>query len=381
METTMKKIQMVDLKTQYEHIKTEVDAAIQNVINTTTFINGPEVKSFQAELEKYLGVKHVIPCANGTDALQIAMMALNLQPGDEVITANFTYVATAEVIALLKLTPVLVEVNPDTFTIDPAAIEKAITPKTKAIVPVHLYGQCADMEPIMKIAHKYNLFVIEDVAQAIGADYTFADGKKVKAGTIGTVGCTSFFPSKNLGCYGDGGAMYTNDDKLASRLRMIANHGQSVQYIHDDIGVNSRLDSIQAAVLRVKLKHLDQYAAARNKAADFYDKAFANNPKIKSPARAKNSTHVFHQYTLVLNGVDRTQLKEYLASKDIPAMIYYPKPLHHQKAYANPMFKDADFPITIELCKNVISLPMHTEMDEDTLSYITSSVLEFVNKN
>lgn len=380
METTMKKIQMVDLKTQYEHIKTEVDAAIQNVINNTTFINGPEVKSFQTELEKYLGVKHVIPCANGTDALQIAMMALNLHPGDEVITANFTYVATAEVIALLKLTPVLVEVNPDTFTIDPAAIEKAITPKTKAIVPVHLYGQCADMESIMEIARNHNLFVIEDVAQAIGADYTFTDGKKAKGGTIGTVGCTSFFPSKNLGCYGDGGAMYTNNDELAARIRMIANHGQSVQYIHDDIGVNSRLDSIQAAVLRVKLKHLDEYAAARNKVADFYDKAFANNPKIKTPARAKNSTHVFHQYTLVLNGVDRTQLKEYLASKDIPAMIYYPKPLHHQKAYANPMFKDADFPITIELCKNVISLPMHTEMDEETLSYITSSVLEFVNK-
>lgn len=380
METTMKKIQMVDLKTQYEHIKTEVDAAIQNVINTTTFINGPEVKSFQAELEKYLGVKHVIPCANGTDALQIAMMALNLQPGDEVITANFTYVATAEVIALLKLTPVLVEVNPDTFTIDPAAIEKAITPRTKAIVPVHLYGQCADMEPIMAIARKHNLFVIEDVAQAIGADYTFTDGKKAKGGTIGTIGCTSFFPSKNLGCYGDGGAMYTNDDALAARLRMIANHGQSLQYIHDDIGVNSRLDSIQAAVLRVKLKHLDEFAAARNKAADYYDKAFAGNPKIKTPARAKNSTHVFHQYTLVLNGVDRAQLKEYLASKDIPAMIYYPKPLHHQKAYANPMFKDENFPITAQLCKNVISLPMHTEMDEETLSYITSSVLEFVNK-
>ncbi len=381
METTMKKIQMVDLKTQYEHIKTEVDAAIQNVITTTTFINGPEVKSFQAELEKYLGVKHVIPCANGTDALQIAMMALNLQPGDEVITANFTYVATAEVIALLKLTPVLVEVNPDTFTIDPAAIEKAITSKTKAIVPVHLYGQCADMEPIMEIARKHNLFVIEDVAQAIGADYTFKDGKKAKGGTIGTVGCTSFFPSKNLGCYGDGGAMYTNDDKLAARLRIIANHGQSVQYIHDDIGVNSRLDSIQAAVLRVKLKHLDEYAAARNKVADYYDKAFANNPKIKTPARAKNSTHVFHQYTLVLNGVDRTQLKEFLASKDIPAMIYYPKPLHHQKAYANSAFKDSDFQTTIHLCKNVISLPMHTEMDNETLSYITENVLKFVNKS
>ncbi len=380
-DIAMKQIQMVDLKTQYAKIKTEVDAAIQNVISNTAFINGPEVKSFQAELEKYLGVKHVIPCANGTDALQIAMMALNLQPGDEVITANFTYVATAEVIALLKLTPVLVEVNPDTFTIDPAAIEKAITAKTKAIVPVHLYGQCADMEPIMEIARKHNLFVIEDVAQAIGADYTNTDGKKAKGGTIGTVGCTSFFPSKNLGCYGDGGAMYTNDDILAARLRMIANHGQSVQYIHDDIGVNSRLDSIQAAVLRVKLKHLDEYAAARNKAAGFYDKAFANNPKIKTPARSKNSTHVFHQYTLVLNGVDRTQLKEFLGSKNIPAMIYYPLPLHHQKAYANPLFKDENFQVTVELCKNVISLPMHTEMDEETLSYITENVLKFVNKS
>lgn len=377
---TMKKIQMVDLKTQYEKIKTEVDAAIMNVIENAAFINGPEVKNFKADLEKYLGVKHVIPCANGTDALQIAMMALNLQPGDEVITANFTYVATAEVIALLKLTPVLVEVNPDTFTIDPAAIEKAITPKTKAIVPVHLYGQCADMEQIMEIAQKHNLYVIEDVAQAIGADYSFSDGKTAKGGTIGTVGCTSFFPSKNLGCYGDGGAMYTNDDALAERLKMISNHGQSVQYIHDDIGVNSRLDSIQAAVLGIKLKHLDEYAAARNKAAAFYDKAFANNPKIKTPVRAKNSTHVFHQYTLVLNGVDRDKLKEFLATKDIPAMIYYPKPLHHQKAYYNPSFKDEDFQTTIELCKNVISLPMHTELDEETLEHITSNVLEFVNR-
>jgi len=377
----MRNIQMVDLKSQYEKIKPEVDEAIKNVINNTAFINGPEVKAFQAELEKYLVVKHVIPCANGTDALQISMMALNLQPGDEVITANFTYVATAEVIALLKLTPILVEVNPGTFTIDPASIEKAITPKTKAIVPVHLYGQCADMEPIMEIARKHNLFVIEDVAQAIGSEYTFSDGKKNKAGTIGTVGCTSFFPSKNLGCYGDGGAIFTNDDALAARLRMIANHGQSVQYIHDDIGVNSRLDSIQAAVLRVKLKHLDEYAAARNTAAAFYDKAFANNPKIKTPARAKNSTHVFHQYTLILNGVDRGELKEYLATKNIPAMIYYPLPLHHQKAYHNPAYKDENFPTTLHLCKNVISLPMHTEMDEEMLAYITENVLEFVNKS
>jgi dTDP-4-amino-4,6-dideoxygalactose transaminase len=305
-----KKIQMVDLSGQYLKIKSEVDAAISNVINNTAFINGPEVKQFQADLEKYLNAKNVIPCANGTDALQIAMMALNLKPGDEVITANFTYVATAEVIKLLGLTAVLVEVNPDTFTIDPSAIEKAISSKTKAIVPVHLYGQCADMESIMKIAKAYNLFVIEDVAQAIGADYTFSDGTVKKAGTIGTVGCTSFFPSKNLGCYGDGGAMYTNDDNLAKRTRMIANHGQSIQYYHDDIGVNSRLDSIQAAVLRCKLPHLDEYAKARNFAANYYDKAFSGNSKIKTPSRAKNSTHVFHQYTLVLNGVDRNELKD-----------------------------------------------------------------------
>jgi dTDP-4-amino-4,6-dideoxygalactose transaminase len=375
-----KKIQMVDLSSQYQKIKNEVNAAIANVIENTAFINGPEVKSFQAELESYLNVKHVIPCANGTDALQIAMMALNLKPGDEVITANFTYVATAEVIKLLGLTAVLVEVNPDTFTIEPEAIEKAITPNTKAIVPVHLYGQCADMEAIMKIASKYNLFVIEDTAQAIGADYFYSDGKKQKAGTIGTVGCTSFFPSKNLGCYGDGGAIYTNDDELAKRLRMIANHGQSVQYVHDDIGVNSRLDSIQAAILRCKLPHLDEYAAARNHAANYYDKAFANNTNIKTPVRAKFSNHVFHQYTLILNGVDRNALREFLATKNIPSMIYYPHPLHHQKAYADVRFKDADFPITLDLCKNVISLPIHTELDDDTLQFIASSVLEFVNK-
>jgi UDP-2-acetamido-2-deoxy-ribo-hexuluronate aminotransferase len=380
MTTITKKIQMVDLKSQYLKIKSEVDSAIHNVIDNTQFINGPAVTEFKTNLEAYLGVKHVVPCANGTDALQIAMMALNLQPGDEVITASFTYVATAEVIALLKLTPVLVEINPSTFTIDPAAIEKAITPKTKAIVPVHLYGQCADMEPIMKIAAQHNLFVIEDVAQAIGADYTFSDGKKVKAGTIGTIGCTSFFPSKNLGCYGDGGAMYTNDEALGKRLKMIANHGQSVQYVHDDIGVNSRLDTIQAAILNVKLKYLDEYAAARNAAADFYDESFAGNKKISTPVRAKNSTHVFHQYTLTLNGVDRDKLKEHLASKGIPAMVYYPKPLHHQNAYKNPRFKDADFPYTVDLCKRVISLPMHTELDNETLQYITNEVLAFVNQ-
>lgn len=369
---------MVDLKGQYEKIKTEVDSAIQNVINNATFINGPEVKIFAADFEQYLDVKHVIPCANGTDALQIAMMALGLKHGDEVITADFTYVATAEVIALLGLTPVLVDVNPDTFDIDVQSIENAITPKTKAIVPVHLFGQCADMEKVMALAKKHHLYVIEDVAQAIGADYTFSDGTKKKAGTIGTIGCTSFFPSKNLGCYGDGGAMYTNDAGLAKKCRMIANHGQSVQYVHDSIGVNSRLDSIQAAVLGIKLKHLNEYAAARNNAAAFYDKAFANNPKLKIPTRSKNSTHVFHQYTLQLNGVDRTKLKEYLASKDIPAMIYYPIPLHMQKAYHDQRYKEGDFPVTEKLCKTVLSLPMHTELDEDTLKYITESILSFI---
>lgn len=374
----MKKIQMVDLKSQYLKIKTEVDAAIMNVLENTAFINGPEVKAFQAELETYLSVKHVIPCANGTDALQIAMMALGLKPGDEVITADFTYVATAEVIALLGLTPVLVDVVPDTFDIDLKAVEKAITPKTKAIVPVHLFGQCADMEGLMTLAKKHNLYVIEDTAQAIGAEFTFANGDKKKAGTIGTVGCTSFFPSKNLGCYGDGGAIYTNDDALAKSIRMIANHGQSVLYYHDSIGVNSRLDSIQAAVLRIKLRELDNYAKARNAAAAYYDKAFANHPKLKTPARAKNSNHVFHQYTLQLSGVDRMALRDYLASKDIPAMIYYPVPLHLQKAYTDTRYKTGDFPVTEKLCASVISLPMHTELDVETLKYICDTVLEFV---
>lgn len=371
-----KKIQMVDLKGQYEKIKSEVDKGIQEVLNTTAFINGPAVKEFQADLETYLKVKHVIPCANGTDALQIAMMALGLKPGDEVITASFTYVATAEVIGLLGLTPVLVDVYPDTFDIDVEAIERNITPKTKAIVPVHLFGQCADMERIMALAKKHNLYVIEDVAQAIGADYIFSDGKKAKAGTIGTIGCTSFFPSKNLGCYGDGGAMYTNDDELAKKMKMVAHHGQSVQYVHDVLGVNSRLDTIQAAILKVKLKHLDEYAAARNKVADYYDKAFANNTKLKTPLRTKKSNHVFHQYTLQLNGIDRTKLREQLAEKGIPAMIYYPIPLHMQNAFKSDRFKQGDFPVTEKLCACVLSLPMHTELDTETLKYITDTVLE-----
>lgn len=378
MSVLAKKIQMVDLKSQYEKIKTEVDAGIQEVINTTAFINGAAVKEFQADLENYLKVKHVIPCANGTDALQIAMMALGLKAGDEIITASFTYVATAEVIGLLGLTPVLVDVNPDTFNINIDAIEKAITPKTKAIVPVHLFGQCADMEQIIAIAKKHNLFVIEDVAQAIGADYTFSDGKVAKAGTIGTIGCTSFFPSKNLGCYGDGGAMYTNDDELAKKMRMIAHHGQSVQYVHDVLGVNSRLDTIQAVVLKAKLKHLDEYANARNVAASYYDKALANHPKIKTPVRSKNSTHVFHQYTVQLCGVDRTKLREQLAERGIPAMIYYPIPLHQQNAYKSDRYKAGDFPVTETLCQCVLSLPMHTELDEETLKYIVDNLIDLV---
>jgi UDP-2-acetamido-2-deoxy-ribo-hexuluronate aminotransferase len=375
----MKKIQMVDLHSQYLHIKPQIDQAIQDVVDSCAFINGPAVKNFQEDLEKYLDVKHVIPCANGTDALQVSMMALGLQPGDEVITTSFTFIATAEVIALLRLTPVLVDVDPGTFNIDPKAIEKAITPKTKAIVPVHLFGQCAPMDEIMQIAGKNNLFVIEDNCQAIGADYIFADGSRKKAGTIGHVGCTSFFPSKNLGCYGDGGAVFTNDDELAKQLRVIVNHGMTVRYYHDIVGVNSRLDSIQAAVLGVKLKHLDEYASRRKAAADYYDQAFAGNPKLRTPVRYSRSTHVFHQYTLVLRDVDRKGLQDFLADRGIPAMIYYPVPLHMQKAYLDPRYKPGDFPVTEALSETVVSLPMHTELNSEQLKHITDSVLEFVN--
>lgn len=370
---------MVDLLGQYEKIKSQVDKAILDVISSTAFINGPEVKSFQSELEKYLGVKHVIPCANGTDALQVAFMALGLKPGDEVITANFTYVATAEVIALLQLKPVLVDVEPDTFVLNPSAVEAAITPRTKAIVPVHLFGQCADMDAIMDIAKRHSLFVIEDNAQAIGADFYSSTGKNQKAGTIGTIGCTSFFPSKNLGCYGDGGAIFTNDDELASKLRMIVNHGQTVQYYHDEVGVNSRLDSIQAAVLRIKLQHLDEYANARRRVADAYDKAFREHKNLLIPVRSPKSSHVFHQYTLVLKNADRNELRKHLASKDIPAMIYYPVPLHLQKAYKDSRYTEGSFPVTEELCKNVLSLPIHTEMNDETLDYIIENVLNFFN--
>jgi len=376
----MKKIQMVDLRSQYLKIKEEIDTGIQEVIDSCAFVNGPAVKGFQSDLEQYLGVKHVIPCANGTDALQVSMMALGLKPGDEVITTSFTFIATAEVIALLGLTPVLVDVEPDTFNIDPEAVEKAVTPKTKAIVPVHLFGQCANMEALQKIADKNNLFIIEDACQAIGADYLFSDGSKKKAGAIGEIGCTSFFPSKNLGCYGDGGAIFTNDDKLAEEMRSVVNHGMKVRYYHDIIGVNSRLDSIQAAILRVKLQRLDNYADERRRAADYYDNAFKDYPQLQIPSRWDKSTHVFHQYTLVTNDIDREALQQYLMSKDVPAMIYYPVPLHLQKAYLDPRYKEGDFPVTEMLSHKVISLPMSTELDEEQLAHITSSVIEFLEK-
>lgn len=376
----MKKIQMVDLKSQYLKMKEEIDNAVLNVIDSTAYINGPEVKNFQSALEKYLDVKHVIPCANGTDALQVAMMGLGLKEGDEVITTTFTFVATVEVIALLKLTPVLVDVDADTFNINLEALRKAITPKTKAIVPVHLFGQCVQMNEIMNMAKEYNLYVIEDACQAIGADYTYPDGTRKKAGTIGHVGCTSFFPSKNLGCYGDGGAIFTNDDALADKLRAVVNHGMVVRYYHDFVGVNSRLDSIQAAILRVKLQYLDDYAKARNKAAAFYNEAFKNHPNLITPVTAPYTTHVFHQYTLVTKGIDRNKLQELLTSKEIPAMIYYPVAMHMQKAYTDPRYSEGDFPVTEMLCKSVISLPMHTELDEEQLKYITENVLKFVNE-
>ncbi len=375
----MNKISMVDLKGQYTKIKDQIDTAIADVIDSTAFINGPAVKNFQENLQEYLGVKHVIPCANGTDALQISMMALNLKPGDEVITTSFTFIATAEVIALLGLTPVVVDVDPDTFNIDPAAIRRAITPRTKAVVPVHLFGQCADMEAILAMAEEYNLYVIEDACQSIGADYIYKDGSLKKSGTIGHVGCTSFFPSKNLGCYGDGGAMFTNDDELAKQLRVMANHGMVVRYYHDYIGVNSRLDSIQAAILGVKLPMLDSYNDARRKAADYYDRVFAGHPKLKIPTRAAHSTHVFHQYTLVTSGVDRNALVEHMAQHGVPVMIYYPVPLHMQKAYLDPRYKQGDFPVTEHLCKTVISLPMHTELDEEQLQFITSTLLGYIS--
>jgi UDP-2-acetamido-2-deoxy-ribo-hexuluronate aminotransferase len=376
----MKKIQMVDLISQYADIKADVDKAINSVIETAQFINGPEVRDFQAELEKYLNVKHVIPVANGTDALQIALMALDLKPGDEIITPSFTYIATTEVMALLGLKPVFVDVDTDTFCMDPELIETAITAKTKAIVPVHLYGQAAHMERIMEIANKHNLFVVEDNAQAIGCDYTSATGTQ-KTGAIGHIGCTSFFPSKNLGCYGDGGAMCTNDDSLAEKIRMIANHGQSKRYYHDVVGCNSRLDSIQAAVLRIKLRKLDEYNDKRRAVADAYDAYFAQFPEIKTPARTSYSKHVFHQYTIQLEGLDRDKMQVYLEERGVPSMIYYPVPAHRQKMFAHFGSSETVLPKTDYLTQRVISFPVHTEMESEQLNHILESVGSFVKEN
>ncbi len=372
---------MVDLQGQYQHIKAEVDAAMQEVIDTTAFINGPQVGQFADELAAYLGAGHVIPCANGTDALQIAMMALGLQPGDEVITPSFTYIATVEVVGLLNLKPVFCEVDPKTFTMDPAQIEKLITPRTKAIVPVHLYGQSADMEPILAIAKKHNLFVIEDNAQAIGGHYTFSDGTRKANGTMGHIGTTSFFPSKNLGCYGDGGALYCNDAELAQTIKMVANHGQRVKYVHDLVGCNSRLDTLQAAVLRVKLRHLDQYCDARRAVADRYDAAFAGHEHIQTPYRAAYSHHVYHQYTLILDGVNRDAVQKDLADAGVPSMIYYPIPAHKQKMFAHFGLGDLELPVTDWLTSRVISLPIHTEMEAEQQQYIIDTFLSTVNKN
>jgi UDP-2-acetamido-2-deoxy-ribo-hexuluronate aminotransferase len=376
----MKKIQMVDLVTQYESIQSEVDKAINEICAKAQFINGPDVSAFAEEFKTYLGAKHAIPCANCTDALQIALMALDLQPGDEVITPSFTYIATTEVIALLRLTPVFVEVNADDFCMNIESLEAAITPKTKAIVPVHLYGQAANMEAIMQVAAKHNLFVIEDNAQAIGCDYTFSDGTKKKTMTIGHIGCTSFFPSKNLGCYGDGGAITTNDDVLAAKMRMIANHGQSERYYHDVVGCNSRLDTIQAAVLRIKLRKLDEYITKRNYVASYYDRELGPIPGIIVPARVSHSNHVFHQYTMKLDGINRDELNAYLASKDIPSMIYYPVPGHRQKMFASFNLGELDMPVTDDLTSRVISLPIHTEFEDEQLKYICDTIKEFINR-
>ena len=376
----MRPLQMVDTKSQYHRIKEEVDSAVITVMESAQFIGGKAVSDFAANLSRYHKNNFVIPCANGTDALQIAMMALELKPGDEVITPSFTYIATVEVAALLNITPVFVEVDRETFCIDPAAIEKAITPRTKAIIPVHLYGQAANMEAIMEIAKRHSLYVIEDNAQAIGNDYAFSDGTIKKTGTIGHIGCTSFYPSKNLGAYGDGGAIFTNDDALVEKLKMIAIHGQSKKYYHDVVGCNSRLDTVQAAILEIKLKYLDEFNAARRKAADYYDKGFSKSPGLSVPFRDPYSRHVFHQYTLILDDVDRDKLNEFLATKNIPSMIYYPVPAHRQQMFATFGGSSYNLPATDWLTERVISLPMHTELDEEQLNYISSGVLEFINQ-
>ena len=371
---------MVDLKAQYEKIGSEIDIAIKSVLKSTAFIKGPEVKLFEDELQEYMGVTHVVSCANGTDALQLAIMALGLKPGDEIITTNFTFIATVEVVALLGIKLVIVDPDPGSFNISPEAIKRAITPETKAIVPVHLFGQCAHMESIMELANKHNLYIIEDAAQATGADYIFKDGTSKKAGTIGHIGTTSFFPSKNLGCYGDGGALYTNDDAIASKLRSIANHGMKVRYHHDDIGINSRLDSIQAAILRVKLRYLSEFNSSRRAVADQYDAAFTKCNFISVPERVSYSSHIFHQYTIKVKNGKRDELKKFLESMHIPSMIYYPGPLHMQEAYRYLGYKEHDFPVTEELCKEVLSLPMYPDMEQEQIDYIIFNILKFFDK-
>ncbi len=376
----MRDIQMVDLRAQYQRIGTEIDIAIKSVLESTAFIKGPDVKQFEDELSEFMGVKHVVSCANGTDALYLAMMVLGLQPGDEVITTNFTFIATVEVVALLGLKLVIVDPDPGTFNISLKEIKKAITPRTKVIVPVHLFGLCADMEGIMDLALKNDIFVIEDAAQATGTDFFFSDGSTKKAGTIGHIGTTSFFPSKNLGCYGDGGALYTNDDAYAKKLRSIANHGMKIRYHYDDIGINSRLDTIQAAILRVKLKYLSLFNNERKEVADMYDEAFLGCDSISTPEKTDNSSHIYHQYTIKVKNGKRDELKKYLESKYIPSMIYYPGPLHMQEAYRYLNYNENDFPVTTTLCKEVLSLPMHPDMEQDQIDYIIQNILQFFDK-
>lgn len=372
---------MVDLKVQYEKLRAEIDDAVHSVLVSSAFIKGPEVGLFEEELKTYTGARNVVSCGNGTDALQIAMMSLGLKPGDEIITTDFTFIASIEVIALLGMKPVIVDPGPDSFNISVEGIKNAITPRTRAIVPVHLFGQCADMEGIVKIAEENGLFIIEDAAQATGADYRFSDGRIRKAGTMGITGTTSFFPSKNLGCYGDGGALYTDNDELAAKMRSIANHGMKIRYTYNDIGINSRLDTLQAAILRVKLRHLDSFNEARRKVADFYDEAFSGCLPVSVPSRSGNSSHIFHQYTIKVRNGKRDELKKYLNNKKIPSMIYYPGPLHMQPAYSYLGYGESDFPVTAALCREVLSLPMHPDMEQDQLEYITGNILEFFEKN
>jgi len=368
---------MVDLRAQYDRLSSEIDPAIKSVLHSTAFIKGPEVKLFEDELRDYMNVNHVVSCANGTDALYLAMITLGLKPGDEIITTNFTFIATVEVVALLGLKLVLTDPDPGTFNISVENVRKAITPKTRAIVPVHLFGQCADMESLAALAREHNLFIIEDAAQATGTDYFFKDGARAKAGTIGDIGTTSFFPSKNLGCYGDGGAVYTNNEEYAMKIRSIANHGMKVRYHYDDIGINSRLDTIQAAILRVKLKYLAGFNRARQDVADFYDRALAGCKQVITPLRSGFSSHIFHQYTLKIKDGNRDDLRKYLASANIPSMVYYPEPLHMQEAYRHLGYAQDDFPVTSDLCRSVLSLPVHTEMEQEQLEYITQKVLEY----